>query len=161
MIIFPAIDLRNGKAVRLVEGDFKQETVYAEDPAAVAEQFRDAGAEFLHVVDLDGALAGESRNTDVIRRILQKAGNMKVEVGGGIRDLHAVSRMLDMGVTRVILGSLAARNPVETREICKYFPGQAVAGIDAKNGEVAVDGWGVSGGMNYLELGKRMAEIGI
>ena len=139
MIIFPAIDLRNGKAVRLVEGDFKQETVYAEDPAAVAEQFRDAGAEFLHVVDLDGALAGESRNTDVIRRILQKAGNMKVEVGGGIRDLHAVSRMLDMGVTRVILGSLAARNPVETREICKYFPGQAVAGIDAKNGEVGIE----------------------
>jgi len=154
MIIFPAIDLRNGKAVRLVEGDFKQETVYADDPAAVAEQFRDAGAEFLHVVDLDGALAGESR-------ILAKAGNMKVEVGGGIRDLHAVSRMLDLGVTRVILGSLAARNPAETREICKYFPGQAVAGIDAKNGEVAVEGWGVSGGMNYLELGKRMAEIGI
>ena len=153
MIIFPAIDLRNGKAVRLVEGDFKQETVYAEDPAAVAEQFRDAGAEFLHVVDLDGALTGESRNLEVIRRILTKAGNMKVEVGGGIRDLHAV--------TRVILGSLAARNPAETREICKYFPGQAVAGIDAKNGEVAVEGWGVSGGMNYLELGKRMAEIGI
>ena len=159
MIIFPAIDLRNGKAVRLVEGDFKQETVYAEDPAAVAEQFRDAGAEFLHVVDLDGALAGESRNLEVIRRILAKAGNMKVEVGGGIRDLHAVSRMLDLGVTRVILGSLAARNPAETREICKYFPGQAVAGIDAKNGEVAVEGWGVSGGMNYLELGKRMADI--
>ena len=124
--------------MRLVEGDFKQETVYAEDPAAVAEQFRDAGAEFLHVVDLDGALAGESRNLEVIRRILAKAGNMKVEVGGGIRDLHAVSRMLDLG-----------------------FPGQAVAGIDAKNGEVAVEGWGVSGGMNYLELGKRMAEIGI
>ena len=110
---------------------------------------------------MDGALAGESRNLEVIRRILTKAGNMKVEVGGGIRDLHAVSRMLDLGVTRVILGSLAARNPAETREICKYFPGQAVAGIDAKNGEVAVEGWGVSGGMNYLELGKRMAEIGI
>ena len=100
MIIFPAIDLRNGKAVRLVEGDFKQETVYAEDPAAVAEQFREAGAEFLHVVDLDGALAGESRNVEVIRRILAKAGNMKVEVGGGIRSLQAVSRMMDLGVSR-------------------------------------------------------------
>ena len=161
MIIFPAIDLRNGKAVRLVEGDFKQETVYAEDPAAVAEQFREAGAEFLHVVDLDGALAGESRNVEVIRRILAKAGNMKVEVGGGIRSLQAVSRMMDLGVSRIIVGSLAARNPAETREICKYFPGQVVAGIDARNGEVAVEGWGVSGGMNYLELGKRMAEIGI
>ena len=128
--------------------------------AILNRQFRDAGAEFLHVVDLDGALAGESRNLEVIRRILAKAGNMKVEVGGGIRDLHAVSRMLDLGVTRVILGSLAARNPAETREICKFFPGQAVAGIDAKNGEVAVEGWGVSGGMNYLELGKRMARDG-
>lgn len=161
MIIFPAIDLRNGKVVRLIEGDFKQETVYADDPGVIAEQFLAAGAEFLHVVDLDGALAGESRNIEAIRRILAKAGTMKVEVGGGIRNLEAVSRMLDLGVSRVILGSLAARNPEETKEICKYFPGQAVAGIDAKNGEVAVDGWGVSGGMNYLELGKRMAEIGV
>ena len=161
MILFPAIDLRGGKCVRLVEGRFDKETVYADDPADMADTFREAGAAWLHVVDLDGALAGESRNRAVIRRILDHAGPMHVEVGGGIRSLEAAASLLDMGVSRVILGSLAARNPKAAQAIARAFPGRVVAGIDAKNGIVAVDGWGVSGGMHYLELGKAMAAIGI
>lgn len=161
MILFPAIDLRGGKCVRLTEGRFDRETVYADDPAEVADRFRAAGAAWLHVVDLDGALAGESRNRDVIRRILAHAGSMSVEVGGGVRNMETAAALLDMGVSRVILGSLAARDPEATKAIARAFPGRVVAGIDAKNGEVAVEGWGVSGGINYLELGKAMADIGI
>lgn len=161
MVIFPAIDLRGGKAVRLIEGDFKQETIYAEDPAKVAEEFAAAGATFLHVVDLDGALAGESRNLDVIHRILRVSAAMQVEVGGGIRDCDRAARLLEMGVKRVILGSLPIRDPDETERICQKFPGQVVAGIDARNGETVIEGWDVSGGVHYLELGRRMASIGI
>lgn len=161
MIIFPAIDLRGGKCVRLVEGRFDKETIYADDPAEMAARFREVGAAWLHVVDLDGALAGESRNRDVIRRILAQAGPVRVEVGGGIRSLEAAAALLDMGVSRVILGSLAARDPKAAQAIARAFPGQVVAGIDAKNGMVAVDGWGVSGGMHYLDLGQAMADIGI
>lgn len=161
MIIFPAIDLRVGKCVRLVEGRFDKETIYADDPAEMAARFREVGAAWLHVVDLDGALAGESRNRDVIRRILAQAGPVRVEVGGGIRSLEAAAALLDMGVSRVILGSLAARDPKAAQAIARAFPGQVVAGIDAKNGMVAVDGWGVSGGMHYLDLGQAMADIGI
>ena len=117
MVIFPAIDLRGGKAVRLVEGDFKQETVYGEDPAKVAETFAAAGATFLHVVDLDGALAGESRNLAVIQRILGVSASMQVEVGGGIRNCDTAARLLEMGVKRVILGSLPIRDPEETERI--------------------------------------------
>ena len=161
MVIFPAIDLRGGKAVRLVEGDFKQETVYGEDPAKVAETFAAAGATFLHVVDLDGARAGESRNLAVIQRILGVSASMQVEVGGGIRNCDTAARLLEMGVKRVILGSLPIRDPEETERICKKFPGQVVAGIDARNGETVIEGWDVSGGVHYLELGRRMASIGI
>ena len=161
MIIFPAIDLRGGKAVRLVEGDFKRETIYAEDPVQVAEKFAAAGAAFLHVVDLDGALAGESRNVDIIRQILRVSPSMQVEVGGGIRDCNTAARLLEMGVKRVILGSLPIRNPEETERMCKRFPGQVVGGIDARKGEVAIEGWDVSGGVHYLEMGRRMAAMGI
>ena len=160
MILFPAIDIRNGRCVRLTEGKFECETVFAEDPAEMAVRWADAGAEYLHVVDLDGALAGQSSNTEVIKRILAKV-KMPVQVGGGIRTLANIENMLALGVTRVILGSVAVRNPELVREACQKFPGQVVVGIDAKNGEVAVEGWGIGGGIGAIELAKKMAAVGV
>ena len=160
MILFPAIDIRNGRCVRLTEGKFECETVFAEDPAEMAVRWADAGAEYLHVVDLDGALAGQSSNTEVIKRILAKV-KIPVQVGGGIRTLANIEKMLALGVTRVILGSVAVRDPELVREACQKFPGQVVVGIDAKNGEVAVDGWGIGGGIGAVELAKKMAAVGV
>ena len=160
MILFPAIDIRNGRCVRLTEGKFECETVFAEDPAEMAVRWADAGAEYLHVVDLDGALAGQSSNTEVIKRILAKV-KMPVQVGGGIRTLANIENMLALGVTRVILGSVAVRDPELVREACQKFPGQVVVGIDAKNGEVAVEGWGICGGIGAIELAKKMAAVGV
>ena len=160
MILFPAIDIRNGRCVRLTEGKFECETVFAEDPAEMAVRWADAGAEYLHVVDLDGALAGQSSNTEVIKRILAKV-KIPVQVGGGIRTLANIEKMLALGVTRVILGSVAVRDPELVREACQKFPGQVVVGIDAKNGEVAVEGWGIVGGIGAVELAKKMAAVGV
>ena len=160
MILFPAIDIRNGRCVRLTEGKFECETIFAEDPAEMAVRWADAGAEYLHVVDLDGALAGQSSNTEVIKRILAKV-KIPVQVGGGIRTLANIENMLALGVTRVILGSVAVRDPELVREACQKFPGQVVVGIDAKNGEVAVEGWGIVGGIGAVELAKKMAAVGV
>ena len=160
MILFPAIDIRNGRCVRLTEGKFECETVFAEDPAEMAVRWADAGAEYLHVVDLDGALAGQSSNTEVIKRILAKV-KIPVQVGGGIRTLANIEKMLALGVTRVILGSVAVRDPELVRAACHKFPGQVVVGIDAKNGEVAVEGWGIGGGIGAVELAKKMAAVGV
>ena len=160
MILFPAIDIRNGRCVRLTEGKFECETIFAEDPAEMAVRWADAGAEYLHVVDLDGALAGQSSNTEVIKRILAKV-KIPVQVGGGIRTLANIENMLALGVTRVILGSVAVRDPELVREACQKFPGQVVVGIDAKNGEVAVEGWGIGGGIGAIELAKKMAAVGV
>ena len=160
MILFPAIDIRNGRCVRLTEGKFECETVFAEDPAEMAVRWADAGAEYLHVVDLDGALAGQSSNTEVIKKILAKV-KIPVQVGGGIRTLANIEKMLALGVTRVILGSVAVRDPELVRAACQKFPGQVVVGIDAKNGEVAVEGWGIGGGIGAVELAKKMAAVGV
>ena len=160
MILFPAIDIRNGRCVRLTEGKFECETVFAEDPAEMAVRWADAGAEYLHVVDLDGALAGQSSNTEVIKRILAKV-KIPVQVGGGIRTLTNIENMLALGATRVILGSVAVRDPELVRAACQNFPGQVVVGIDAKNGEVAVEGWGIGGGIGAVELAKKMAAVGV
>ena len=160
MILFPAIDIRNGRCVRLTEGKFECETVFAEDPAEMAVRWADAGAEYLHVVDLDGALAGQSSNTEVIKRILAKV-KIPVQVGGGIRTLTNIENMLALGATRVILGSVAVRDPELVRAACQKFPGQVVVGIDAKNGEVAVEGWGIGGGIGAVELAKKMAAVGV
>ena len=160
MILFPAIDIINGRCVRLTEGKFECETVFAEDPAEMAVRWADAGAEYLHVVDLDGALAGQSSNTEVIKRILAKV-KIPVQVGGGIRTLANIEKMLALGVTRVILGSVAVRDPELVRAACQKFPGQVVVGIDAKNGEVAVEGWGIGGGIGAVELAKKMAAVGV
>jgi len=140
MIILPAIDLIGGRCVRLRQGDYNQETVFDEDPVAVARRFEAAGAKWLHVVDLDGAREGEPKNLATIRAIVG-AVNMSVEVGGGIRTTAAAQGLLDLGLARVILGTRAAREPEWLAEVATKFPGRVALGLDARNGRVAVEGW--------------------
>lgn len=161
MIIFPAIDIRGGQCVRLVKGDFNQETVFSQRPEIMAKKWEDEGGQYLHLVDLDGARAGESRNLDVVEMIL-KTVNIPVELGGGIRTMENIQRVLEMGVSRVILGSIAVKDPKLVKEACKEYGSQRiVVGIDAKDGIVAVDGWGVSGEVKATELAKKMADGGV
>ncbi|MCD8360285.1 MAG: 1-(5-phosphoribosyl)-5-[(5-phosphoribosylamino)methylideneamino]imidazole-4-carboxamide isomerase [Acidaminococcaceae bacterium] len=159
MIIFPTIDIRGGRCVRLTEGRFDQETVFADDPSEMAARWSAAGAEYLHVVDLDGALAGAGRNLPAIKKILEYA-SMPMQVGGGIRTL-AAAELLKLGVSRVILGSAAVREPQLVAEACREFPGQVVVGIDAKDGKAAIEGWGVSGGIDAVELACKMAAVDV
>ena len=160
MIIYPAIDIRGGRCVRLTEGRFDAETVFADDPAEMALKWAGMGAEFLHLVDLDGALAGEGKNVPVIERIL-KSVNIPVQLGGGIRNLETIEKLLALGVTRLILGSAAVKNPQLVEEACKKYPGHIAVGIDAKNGEVAIEGWGKGSGVAATELAKQMAAYGV
>ena len=160
MIIYPAIDIRGGRCVRLTEGRFDAETVFADDPAEMALKWASCGAEWLHLVDLDGALAGEGKNIPVIKRILE-AVKLPVELGGGIRNLQAIEKLLELGVTRTILGSAAVKNPALVEEACKLFPGHIAVGIDAKNGEVATEGWIEGSGVPATELARRMADYGV
>lgn len=160
MIVLPAIDLRGGKCVRLVNGDFSKETVYSEQPEEMAKKWQEQGAEFLHLVDLDGARTGNPQNIFVIKRILE-AVDIPVELGGGIRTMESIENMLDMGVERVILGSVAVRDPDLVQEACLEFDNRIAVGIDAKDGIVAVDGWGVSGDIEASELAMRMGDVGV
>lgn len=160
MIVFPAIDIYEGKAVRLRKGDFNAVTEYGDNPADMARRWADLGAEFLHVVDLDGALAGASRNTAPIREILKQV-NIPIEVGGGIRTLDDVKMMLDLGVWRVILGSAAVKDPRLVAEACALYGEQIAVGIDAREGIVAVNGWGESGKVRAEDLARDMAGRGV
>ena len=160
MIIYPAIDIRGGRCVRLTEGRFDAETVFADDPVEMALKWAGMGAEFLHLVDLDGALAGEGKNVPVIERILNSVA-IPVQLGGGIRNLETIERLLALGVTRLILGSAAVKNPELVAEACKKYPGHIAVGIDAKNGEVAIEGWGKGSGVAATELAKQMADFGV
>ncbi|TWH52100.1 1-(5-phosphoribosyl)-5-[(5-phosphoribosylamino)methylideneamino]imidazole-4-carboxamide isomerase [Sporomusa sp. KB1] len=160
MIIFPAIDIRGGRCVRLTEGRFDKETVFADNPADMARKWAAAGAEYLHVVDLDGALAGKSVNLEVVSTIVETV-NIPVQLGGGIRTLANIEQVLKAGVSRVILGSVAVRSPELVREACRHFGSQIVVGIDARDGQAAVDGWEVSGGVGAEELAKKMADAGV
>ena len=160
MLILPAIDLRGGNCVRLVKGDFKQETIYSEHPEEIALRWEEGGAEFLHVVDLDGALAGEPQNMDAIKRILQ-AVKIPVEVGGGIRSMESIDRLLSIGVSRVILGSVAVHKEELVREACSAYGNRIVVGIDAKKGIVATDGWEKSGDISAVELAKKLGTFGL
>ena len=160
MLILPAIDLRGGNCVRLVKGDFKQETIYSEHPEEIALRLEGEGAEFLHVVDLDGALAGEPQNMDAIKRILQ-AVKIPVEVGGGIRSMESIDRLLSIGVSRVILGSVAVHKEELVQEACSAYGNRIVVGIDAKKGIVATDGWEKSGGISAVELAKKLGAFGL
>ena len=160
MIIFPAIDIRDGKCVRLFKGDFNQETVFSDKPEEMAEKWQAEGAEFLHLVDLDGALAGKSQNLATVKKIIA-AVNIPVELGGGIRTMENIDEVLALGVKRVILGSVAVKNPKLVKEACTKYGERIVVGIDAKDGIVAVDGWGVSGNVDVITLAKEMAKAGV
>lgn len=160
MIIFPAIDMRGGKCVRLVKGDFSRETVFSDRPAEMALKWAGMGAKFLHLVDLDGALQGKSVNLAAIKEIIA-AVDIPVELGGGIRTMENIEMLLGLGVRRVILGSVAVRKPELVREACAKYGDRIVVGIDAKDGIVAVEGWGVSGDMSAAELAARMGEAGV
>lgn len=160
MIIFPAIDLRGGKCVRLIQGDFDKETVYSDDPQATALKWQSMGAKFLHVVDLDGAKAGSPQNLDAIKKILD-AVEIPIEVGGGIRTLDDMEQLLTLGVRRVILGSVAVENPALVAEAVKRFGDKIVVGIDARNGYVAVHGWGTSSNVTVDELAKKIVAAGV
>ena len=160
MKIYPAIDIRGGKCVRLFKGDFAQETVFSDSPAAMAKQWAAQGAEYLHLVDLDGARAGRSENLTTVKEILA-AVNIPVELGGGIRTMENIDEVLKLGVRRVILGSVAVRDPELVREACAKYGDRIVVGIDAKDGIVAVDGWGMSGDVDVITLAKKMKDAGV
>lgn len=160
LTLYPAIDLKDGRCVRLRRGEMDQATVYADDPAAQAEAWRDAGFRWLHVVDLNGAFAGRPVNADAVTRILA-AVDLPVQLGGGIRDMTGIESWLAAGVRRVILGSAAAKNPVLVRQAGKTFPGRIVVGIDARDGHVATEGWAETSILRAAELALRFEDAGV
>ncbi len=160
MIFFPAIDLKDTKCVRLVQGDMEQETVFNEDPPDQAKIFADAGAGWLHVVDLNGAVDGQKVNERAVTKILEST-DLMVQLGGGIRHMKAVNFWLERGVKRVILGTAAVKNPDFVKEACIDHPGHVVVGIDAKKGIVAVEGWTESTEMTALDVARRFEDFGI
>jgi phosphoribosylformimino-5-aminoimidazole carboxamide ribotide isomerase len=160
MILFPAIDLKDGQCVRLEQGDMGRATVFNADPAAQARVFAADGFEWLHVVDLNGAFAGHAVNGKAVTAILD-AVDIPVQLGGGIRDLSAIEMWLDTGVARVILGTVAVRDPAVVREAAKKHPGRVVVGIDARGGKVAVSGWAEVTEMDAIDLGRRFADAGV
>jgi len=160
VILFPAIDLKDGKCVRLKLGEMASATVYNEDPAAQAKAFEDQGFEWLHVVDLDGAFAGESRNGAAVEAILKATGN-PVQLGGGIRTLAQIEAWLDKGLARVILGTIAVRDPELVKRACRRFPGRIAVGIDAKGGKVAVEGWAEASSLGVIELARKFEGAGV
>lgn len=160
MILYPAIDLKDGQAVRLVKGDFAALTVFDTDPAARAASFAAAGFQWLHVVDLDGALKGAGANGPAVRAIRAATG-LPMQLGGGIRDRAAIEAWLEAGVTRVILGTIAARNPGFVREAARAYPGGVAVGIDAVDGKVAVEGWVETTDIDAVELATRFQDAGV
>ncbi len=160
MILYPAIDLKDGNAVRLVHGDMDQTTVFNDDPAAQARAFVDAGCEWLHLVDLNGAFAGEPVNAAPVEAIL-KACPVPAQLGGGIRDMATIERWLDKGLARVILGTVAVENPDLVREAAKAFPGKVAVGLDARNGKVATRGWAEETDVMVTDLAKSFEDAGI
>ena len=160
MILFPAIDLKNGECVRLVRGDMEQATVFNADPAAQAKDFESQGFGYLHVVDLDGAFAGRPVNADAVERILAVTG-MQVQLGGGVRDLRTVAGWLEKGVARVIIGTAALKDPDFVREAARLHPGRIAVGIDARDGRVAVEGWARQSDVSALDLGRMFEDSGV
>ena len=159
MILYPAIDLKDGQAVRLVHGDMATATVFNDDPAAQARAFAAAGFSWLHLVDLNGAFAGRPVNRAVVEAILATV-DCPVQLGGGIRDRETIEGWLSAGVSRVILGTAAVKDPDLVRQACRAFPGRIAVGIDARDGMVAVEGWAEDGGITVAELAKRFADAG-
>ncbi len=159
MIVIPAIDLKDGKCVRLLQGKRDEVTVYSDNPVSIAEHWAECGAKLLHVVDLDGAFTGEQKNFDVITAI-RKAVDIPVEVGGGIRDVERIEKLIALGVDRVIIGTSAVNKPDIIKKAGKEFPGKVLAGVDAKDGKVAVKGWEEVTGWSAVEFAKKMEADG-
>ena len=160
MILFPAIDLKEGRCVRLKQGDMAQATIFGDDPAAQAKTFEDQGFRWLHVVDLDGAFAGKPMNAAAVEAILARVA-FPVQLGGGIRDMATVEAWLAKGVRRVIIGTAAVRDPGFVRAAAKAFPGQVAVGIDARDGYVAVEGWAETSALAAADLGRRFEDAGV
>ena len=160
MILFPAIDLKDGVCVRLKLGDMDQATIYNESPAAQAKTFEDQGFQWLHVVDLNGAFEGQSVNGAAVEAIL-KATKNPVQLGGGIRTLAHIESWLNKGLARVILGTIAVRDPALVKQACRLFPGKVADGIDAKGGKVAVEGWGEASELGVIELARKFEGAGV
>ena len=160
LTLYPAIDLKGGQVVRLKRGEMDQATVYAEDPGAQAKAFAAAGFSWVHVVDLDGAFAGRPANAAAVRAILAAVPGMTVQLGGGIRDIATAESWLDAGLSRIILGSAAVKNPDFAREACRRFPGRVALGIDARDGMVATEGWAETSDIHATDLAKRFEDAG-
>lgn len=160
MILFPAIDLKEGLAVRLEQGDMTRATVFHRDPAAQAHTFEQQGFEYLHIVDLDGAFAGKPMNAAAVDRILE-AVNVPVQLGGGVRDTATVESWLEKGVTRVIIGTAAVRDPPFVKQAARDYPGRIAVGLDARDGKVAVEGWAENSQLSALEIARRFEDVGV
>ena len=162
MLLIPAIDLKDGKCVRLKQGDMNDSTTFGEDPAAMARRWLDAGARRLHLVDLNGAFAGKPVNEAAIKAIIQEVGaEIPVQLGGGIRDLDTIERYLDDGLSYVIIGTAAVKNPGFLRDACTAFGGHIIVGLDAKDGKVATDGWSKLSGHEVIDLAKKFEDYGV
>jgi phosphoribosylformimino-5-aminoimidazole carboxamide ribotide isomerase len=160
MLIIPAIDLKEGKCVRLEQGLMDKATVYSEDPATTAKHWESQGAELLHVVDLNGAFAGVPKNLEAIKAI-RNAVTMPIEVGGGIRDAATINALVSIGIDRIILGTAAIENPAFVREACEKFPGRIIVGIDARDGMVAIKGWAEVTKVKAVDLAVQMQDHGV
>ncbi len=160
MILFPAIDLKEGLAVRLEQGDMTRATIFHRDPAAQARAFEVAGFEYLHIVDLDGAFAGKPVNAAAVERILETVG-LPIQLGGGVRDIATVEAWLGKGVNRVIIGTAAVRNPELVKQAAKAFPGRVAVGLDARDGKVAVEGWAETSELTALAIARRFEDAGV
>ncbi|MBE9558743.1 MAG: 1-(5-phosphoribosyl)-5-[(5-phosphoribosylamino)methylideneamino]imidazole-4-carboxamide isomerase [Proteobacteria bacterium] len=160
MILYPAIDLKEGHCVRLIQGDMEQATVFNDDPAAQAASFADAGASWLHLVDLDGAFAGKPMNARAVEAIVNEV-DIPVQLGGGIRNLETIENWLSRGVMRVILGTVAVKDPDLVNQACRKFPGHIAVGIDARGGRVAVEGWAEETDIQAVDLARKFADAGV
>jgi len=160
MILFPAIDLKGGECVRLVRGDMAEATVFNADPADQARRFAAQGFSWIHVVDLDGAFAGRALNRHAVEAVLATV-DLPVQLGGGIRDMAAITGWLDAGIARVILGTAAVKNPALVRQAAKAYPGRIAVGIDARGGKVAVEGWAETSELSALDLARRLEDVGV
>jgi len=162
VLIIPAIDLKDGRCVRLKQGDMSSATVFSDDPVAMAKHWAAQGAKRLHIVDLNGAIAGRPKNEKVIRDMIAAVGDkVPIQLGGGIRDLDAIESYIDAGVTYVIIGTAAVKNPGFLSDACYAFPGHVIAGLDARDGKVAVEGWSKMTGHDVIDLAKKYEEYGV
>ena len=162
MLIIPAIDLKDGKCVRLQQGDMDSATIFSEDPVAMARHWAAQGARRLHIVDLNGAVAGKPKNEKVIREMISAVGDaLPIQLGGGIRDLDTIESYIDAGVGYVIIGTAAVKNPGFLHDACYAFPGHIIVGLDAKDGKVAVEGWSKMTGHDVVDLGRKFEDYGL